>query len=31
MAGTVTIMPDVDLTEPSGEKWNAEEGKRLHD
>jgi hypothetical protein len=24
MAGTITIMPDADLTAPSGEVWNAE-------
>jgi hypothetical protein len=29
MAGTVTIMPGTDLTAPSGEKWNAEEGRLL--
>lgn len=27
MAETVTIMPGVDLTAPTGEKWNAEEGR----
>src|SRR4051812_49396443 len=26
MAGTITVMPGVDLTEPTGEIWNAEEG-----
>ncbi len=31
MAGTVTIMPGVDLTAPSGEKWNAEEGRLLNE
>jgi hypothetical protein len=31
MAGTVTFMPGVDLTEPSGEKWNAEEGRMLNE
>jgi hypothetical protein len=29
MAGTVTIMPDVDLTVPTGERWNAQEGRLL--
>jgi hypothetical protein len=27
MAGTVTFMPGIDLTAPSGEVWNAEEGR----
>jgi len=31
MAGTVTIMPGVDLTAPAGEKWNAEEGRLLNE
>ena len=31
MAGTVTIMPGVDLTAPTGEKWNAEEGHLLNE
>jgi hypothetical protein len=31
MAGTITIMPDTDLTAPSGEKWNAEEGRLLNE
>jgi hypothetical protein len=31
MAGTVTFMPGVDLTKPSGEKWNAEEGRVLNE
>jgi hypothetical protein len=31
MAGTVTIMPGVDLTAPTGEVWNAEEGRILND
>ena len=31
MAGTVTFMPGVDLTEPMGEKWNAEEGRLLNE
>jgi hypothetical protein len=31
MAGTVTLLPDVDLTQPSGEKWNAEEGGLLNE
>lgn len=29
MAGTITVMPDVDLTMPAGERWNAEEGRLL--
>ena len=29
MAGTVTFMPDADLTAPSGEIWNAEKGRSL--
>jgi hypothetical protein len=31
MAGTVTIMPGVDLTAPTGDTWNAEEGRLLND
>jgi hypothetical protein len=31
MAGTITLMPGVDLTAPSGEKWNAEEGRLLNE
>jgi hypothetical protein len=31
MAGTVTFMPGVDLTRPTGEKWNAEEGRVLNE
>jgi hypothetical protein len=31
MAGTVTILPGTDLTAPSGETWNAEEGRLLND
>ncbi len=31
MAGTVTIAPGVDLTAPTGELWNAEEGRLLHE
>ena len=27
MAGTVTFMPSVDLTAPTGDTWNAEEGR----
>jgi hypothetical protein len=27
MAGTITILPSVDLTEPGGEIWNAEADK----
>lgn len=31
MAGTVTIMPGVDVTAPSGERWNAEKGLLLNE
>jgi hypothetical protein len=31
MAGTVTFMPGVDLTAPSGDTWNAEEGRVLNE
>lgn len=31
MAGTITIMPGVDLTAPIGEKWDAEEGRLLNE
>ncbi len=31
MAGTVTIMPDVDLTAPTGDIWNAEKGRLLNE
>lgn len=31
MAGTVTFLPGVDLTAPTGEKWNAEEGRLLNE
>ena len=31
MAGTVTITPGTDLTAPSGETWNAEEGRLLNE
>lgn len=31
MADTITIMPGVDVTAPSGEKWNAEEGRLLNE
>ncbi|MGA3310453.1 MAG: hypothetical protein ABSD08_17860 [Xanthobacteraceae bacterium] len=30
MAGTVTILPGTDLTAPSDDKWNAEEGLLLN-
>jgi hypothetical protein len=30
MAGTVTIMPGVDLTAPAGETWSAEKGRLLN-
>ena len=29
MAGTITISPDIDLTAPSGDAWNAERGLLL--
>jgi hypothetical protein len=31
MAGTITIAPGVDLTAPSDEVWNAEEGRHLNE
>jgi hypothetical protein len=31
MAGTVTILPGTDLTAPSGERWNVEEGRLLNE
>lgn len=31
MAGTITVMPGADLTAPTGEKWNAEEGRLLNE
>jgi hypothetical protein len=31
MAGTLTFMPEVDLTAPVGEKWSAEEGRLLNE
>lgn len=31
MAGTVTFMPGVDLTTPTGDTWNAEEGRLLNE
>ncbi len=31
MAGTVTFMPGVDLTAPTGDTWNAEEGRLLNE
>jgi hypothetical protein len=31
MAGTVTIMPGVDLTKPTGDTWNAEKGQILNE
>jgi len=30
MAGTVTIAPGADLTAPTGDAWNAEEGRLLN-
>ncbi|MFT4275164.1 MAG: hypothetical protein QM576_02305 [Rhodopseudomonas sp.] len=29
MAGTITIMPDFDVTMPTGDHWNAEQGRLL--
>lgn len=31
MAGTVTFMPGVDLTKPTGDIWNAEEGRLFNE
>lgn len=31
MAGTVTIMPGVDLTAPTGDIWNADQGRLLNE
>lgn len=31
MAGTITIMPGVDLTAPTGDTWNAEQGRLLNE
>lgn len=31
MAGTMTIVPGADLTAPTGDKWNAEEGRLLNE
>lgn len=31
MAGTITLVPGVDLTAPSDEKWNAENGRHLNE
>jgi len=31
MAGTITVMPGADLTQPTGEVWNAEEGRLLNE
>jgi hypothetical protein len=31
MAGTITIMPGVDLMAPTGDNWNAEEGRLLNE
>jgi hypothetical protein len=31
MAGTITILPGTDLTAPSGETWNAEQGRLLNE
>jgi hypothetical protein len=31
MAGTVTFSPGVDLTQPTGDTWNAQEGRLLNE
>lgn len=31
MAGTITIMPGVDLTAPTGDQWSAEQGRLLNE
>jgi hypothetical protein len=31
MTGTVTFTPGVDLTAPTGDKWNAEDGRLLNE
>lgn len=31
MTGTITFMPGVDLTGPTGDTWNAEEGRLLNE
>jgi hypothetical protein len=31
MADSITLLPDIDLTAPSGETWNAEEGRLLNE
>jgi hypothetical protein len=31
MAGTVTIMPGVDITAPTGDRWDAEEGRLVNE
>ena len=31
MAGTVAILPGPDLTAPSGETWNAEDGRLINE
>ena len=31
MADSITLLPNVDLTEPTGEKWNAEQGRLLNE
>ena len=31
MAGTIMVMPGTDLTAPTGDKWNAEEGRLLNE
>jgi hypothetical protein len=31
MAGTITILPGTDLTQPADDKWDAEEGRLLNE
>jgi hypothetical protein len=31
MADSITLLPDIDLTAPNGETWNAEEGRLLNE
>jgi hypothetical protein len=31
MAGTITVLPGLDLTAPTDDKWNAEDGKLLNE
>jgi hypothetical protein len=31
MANSITLLPEIDLTEPTGERWNAEEGRLVNE